>query len=164
IMTAAHCVVDCPDSFDSLKLCSINKAGLTHVTIGTADPRTVTNYNISQVVAHPDYYMEDVPVNDIALIKLETPLVYSAKIQPIKIYTGTIKDNDSSRVIGWGKTQENQKSANPAPYEVDLALSNDREACDLIDGLDFKDSNGPYICSAKNDFKGTCQGDSGGPL
>ncbi|RKP37075.1 trypsin-like cysteine/serine peptidase domain-containing protein, partial [Dimargaris cristalligena] len=164
ILTAAHCVTQCSQPYDWYGECRVSDPGFTYVTVGTSDPRTTTIFNASQIIVHPDYHTDQAPEADIAVIQLRTPLTYSKEVQPIKIYTGQIADNAAAQVIGWGQIEEGQSPTASAPYEADIRMSNDRQLCNVVEGLNFQNSNGPLICSAKDNYKGPCLGDSGGPL
>ncbi|KAL7307282.1 hypothetical protein TKK_0000477 [Trichogramma kaykai] len=154
ILTAGHCVdVPSPDQM-------YVRAGTSYVKEGGSIHR------VAKVIRHPEYTVNEYgnPVDDIALIKLENPIVYDKKRRAIKLY----KKNEKTRVgamaslTGWGVTMEFQ-----TPFQlqsvklpiIDSAVCN--EAYRELGGLPHKQICAGYLGVGGKD---SCQGDSGGPL
>lgn len=58
---------------------------------------------MSQVIVHQDF-VQGVPGSDVALVRLEKPLDYSANIKPVKLFSGSLEVNSRYPcwVTGWG--------------------------------------------------------------
>mmetsp|Transcript_58822 Transcript_58822/g.97192 ORF Transcript_58822/g.97192 Transcript_58822/m.97192 type:complete len:695 (-) Transcript_58822:417-2501(-) len=147
VMTAGHCITN----------------NLQYVTIGLHalnDYRhsCATMFKISrqQVIVHPDYKSRHgphgVPINDIALMKLDRPVFY----EPVALRS--MKDVEADRtdatVMGWGKTEK--KSTSKYPLKATLQIVN---PCTRTD-----DEIGPEKLCATAEIQDSCTGDSGGPL
>ncbi|KAJ1984965.1 hypothetical protein H4R34_000308 [Dimargaris verticillata] len=156
ILTAAHCVTQ-----QSTGL--VYNPSAISVTIGTVSSILTDGPVAREVVVHPDFD-PSVIINDIALIRLRTPLPLSDSVQPTKIWTTRLEDSQEAFAIGWGTTIANDTSQQPDTLQVvNLNISNDRSKCYQV-GARFTNSNGPVVCTANNPGRDTCQGDSGGPL
>lgn len=75
------------------------------VRLGTSLPSSGgTVHTISQLVLHPQY---DDPTlnNDVAVVRLSTPAVYSSTVQPISIAGTNYNVPDGTPVVtaGWGR-------------------------------------------------------------
>ncbi|CAF0745403.1 unnamed protein product [Didymodactylos carnosus] len=131
ILTAAHCLGD-PNDLTNYKA----KVGVHHRQFSGQ------LYSISQLIIHPLYDENQwTKQNDIGIIKLAQPIVWSATVQPICLTEKTLAPplGKTVFVAGWGNT---------------------------IDGP--ADSSSDILLQARlrivNDCSITCQGDSGGGL
>lgn len=99
VLTAGHCIVD---NFDSVAL------GNTNV-----NQKCIVK-KVKQIIIHPDYYLDKEKkniTNDIALIELETPVIFSNTIKPIKLATrkdGNL-DGKESFIAGFGWNEREYK-------------------------------------------------------
>lgn len=154
ILTAAHCVDY------TTPLAQTIQAGRSDISRDVDD----SIYEIEDVVIHPGYNPSDSYIDDIALLKLRRPLVFSERVKPIRLpkrFT-EIAASESNMVtlVGWGR------NASDGPVQTTLQqvdyyfVPNDE--CNQIH------SNHIYptqICAAEpGGGKGQCSGDSGGPL
>ncbi len=151
VLTAAHCVEGA-------------EASLIDVLVGAHRlSDSGTRIVPAQIIAHPDYDPNELD-NDLALIRLSTPVTNT----PIALYgtiTGTSElDYLRATVIGWGaKSSDGWNFEYPdALREVSLPLVS-REHCARNLWYDTITEN--MICAGYETLTmGACYGDSGGPL
>ncbi len=158
VLTAAHCVVGWGGS-------TTNPSTLA-AYVGGYDLRDANSgyrVNVSKVIAHQGYSSSTLD-NDIALLKLETPVT---DVAPIKMASDVATDaaGRDAQVIGWGTTREGGARANILQKVTVPIVSN--EACDAA----LKALNPSYgvtdamLCAGFDEGKkDSCQGDSGGPF
>jgi len=157
VITAGHCVYGNTNQPTRFAI----KAGAHDQTCNNAN--CATQVDVSQIILHPGYNPNTL-VNDIALIRLATPLTYGTTIQPVCLPADdssvTIEPN-SAWTTGWGTTSSggsvatllrqvkvpfvNQDTCN-ANYVQYGGVAQDVMTCAGAGGID------------------ACQGDSGGPL
>ncbi|XP_028894100.1 chymotrypsin-2 [Zeugodacus cucurbitae] len=148
IVTAAHCVVvgegiePYPPRFYQVRVGSIQR------TIGG---QLLKLKRIIVNKAYGDFH------NDIALLELEKPLVFTKNIQPIELAEEEVPSGENVIISGWGRLSTN----GPIPHRLQwntLKALNAQECNEAIEmGYDS------VICLAHNPDHGTCFGDSGGP-
>jgi len=152
IITAAHCVYGRTTptlySFD---------IGLHDRTV--PESWAVTR-KVTKVIMHPSYsptYWR----NDIALMKLDSPITYSNYIVPACIPSESASFAGlSSIATGWGTTSA---GGSVSRYLIQVAMpwltdARCKQKYPQVDALNA-------ICAGETgDYKDTCQGDSGGPL
>ncbi|MFM9135866.1 MAG: trypsin-like serine protease [bacterium] len=168
ILTAAHCVVPDPGASlattdpDSLVILS-GTAQLTE-----EDPSPGLQSKVRAIIAHPEYDNET-EANDIALIRLETPLTLGPTQQAILLpaFANWPASGTEALISGWGNTN----SSGPANYPTQL-----RKATVEVIGGPSSATCGDYepgaydparmLCAGIPVSGGidSCQGDSGGPL
>ncbi|XP_014210564.1 trypsin-1-like [Copidosoma floridanum] len=154
ILTAGHCTTSYP-------------AG--SMTVRLASDRTSnggTLHKVQQVVRHEKFRtnMYGIPENDIAILKLETPIQLSDKAQPIQLFH---QDEESPEGVagtlsGWGALREGG-SAPDVLHTVDVPMISKsvcNEAYSSFGGI----PRGQICAANPAGGKDTCQGDSGGPL
>lgn len=109
IITAAHCVTNFTSKYYEIH------AGMLRRYSFSPAVQTVT---ISHVVLHPDYHKSNM-TNDIALLKLKSPLIFNRWIRPIclpgpdRSAKGNSPDwiwgpeaNTICTILGWGAVSE----------------------------------------------------------
>lgn len=100
LLCAAHCV----NEYTSPMLQTI-QVGRTEIT----KPADESVFQIDQVKIHPNYNPSDSYVNDIAVIKLKNPLVFSNAIQPVQLpapFFEVPESNPEVTLLGWGVTDD----------------------------------------------------------
>ncbi|XP_023295410.2 trypsin alpha-4-like [Lucilia cuprina] len=101
-------------------------------------------------------------VNDIAVIRLSSPLIFSSTIKPIALTTKSPANGAAASVSGWGTTASGSASLPTQLRYIDVKIVS-RTQCASSNysyGSMIKSS---MIC-AYTVGKDSCQGDSGGPL
>ncbi|XP_043256099.1 trypsin-7-like [Colletes gigas] len=151
IVTAAHCVQSAFVRFVSIK------AGTSNLT----DKGTVIV--AKQIISHEMYDPRSADY-DIALVRLEKPLVYSSRVRPIPLapiadhYTAGSK----ALVTGWGVLRSNGRLTNQLrKAEVPLVSNTDCSELYATRTITPRMICAGYVSDGGVD---ACQGDSGGPL
>jgi len=187
VLTASHCF-NC--GADCLGL--IKKERLT-VMVGSKDPFSFDikeqgkGYEIKEFVTHPNYKTYEAYF-DVAIIELETPLIFSFTIHPICLPKMANMDIDNLKnvpatISGYGsRSGKDTSNIHFAPLTImgqqecqekhydELETSDDQNDQDLWSEvqsiLDYeKRISRELICTkATLEELGTCRGDSGGPL
>ncbi|KAK8390964.1 hypothetical protein O3P69_016961 [Scylla paramamosain] len=155
ILTAAHCVDE-------------NTASQARVVIGehnwatTADTQATKKLVIEEVIVHEGYDDQTMD-NDIALLKLETPIVFSNKIAPICLPSpGSLFESVFATVSGWGTLSSG--GSQPTTLHQVRVKTMTNEQCKNTDYSDDSITNNMICAGTPNGGKDSCQGDSGGPL
>ncbi|XP_018324880.1 serine protease snake-like [Agrilus planipennis] len=159
VLTAAHCLIS-PDNVSATK-----------VLLGTIDLSAMGEgsqmKDIVQRIAHP-LYNPPSKYNDIALLQLDSPVLFTKYVRPACI----ARSNDVNDVVsatGFGKESysapEGSKQLmkvqlNIIPYEKCKQQFYKKSTAVMINGLEKS-----MLCAGVlTGGKDTCQGDSGGPL
>ncbi|XP_058463868.1 collagenase-like [Malaya genurostris] len=150
ILTAGHCV---------------QGASSFEVTLGALD--LVDNGNDGRVVLtateyiRHDRYNPLFAVNDIAVIKLPTPIVLSDRIQPIKLPTNSDKFTGQKVVVsGWGLQKNGGNVAEKLQF-APLKVITNLECMRTYSPIVIRKST---LCARGEAKQSPCNGDSGGPL
>jgi len=151
IVTAAHCfgMGTNPSSYKVLLgLHDRSSTGSSHKAI-----------NVLKILKHPEYNSPNEHSNDIAILKLSTPVQFDNAISTICLPDSDVPAGKKCVVTGWGETQgtgNNQKLLQVAIPIIDKSTCNDRTHYrGLVDET--------MICAGEAG-RDSCQGDSGGPL
>lgn len=158
LVTAAHCVQDDgrtrfsqPGTWEAI-------FGLhTQNSIGTM----VVKKNLKQVIPHP-YYNHVSFDNDIALMELDSPLVFSDYIKPICLPSPQhdFPVGNTVWITGWGATREGGSAASVL-QKAQVRIINHSVCNDLMAGQ----LTSRMLCAGVlTGGVDACQGDSGGPL
>ncbi|XP_070158219.1 venom protease isoform X1 [Polyergus mexicanus] len=165
VLTAAHCVN------------SVQEKVPIEVRVGSEDLKSADDdaqrIPIIDVITHPRY-KRSMNYNDVAILKLKTPVRVTSNVRPICIQTKSLTAMDMSTnvsfiVIGWGATSFIDDGSTKLMKTPSLSLV-DRESCaksfngfsKLPRGLDDN-----MLCVLDTNVtrrSDACQGDSGGPL
>lgn len=147
VMTAAHCVVDEPES-------------QVEVLLGQEDLDGSGGDRISvkRVIVHPDYFQAEDP--DIALLELSRPATQTPL--PLLREPSVLDDpGHIARVIGWGLIGPDGIAPNDL-MQVDLPIVSHSICNAAYDGTLVEET---MLCAGPAaGGKDSCQGDSGGPL
>nr|XP_019941102.1 PREDICTED: transmembrane protease serine 2 [Paralichthys olivaceus]XP_019941103.1 PREDICTED: transmembrane protease serine 2 [Paralichthys olivaceus]XP_019941104.1 PREDICTED: transmembrane protease serine 2 [Paralichthys olivaceus] len=118
---------------------------------------------VVKIINHENYNAETND-NDIALLKLDTPLTFTRTVKPVCLPNFGVNASPGSQawITGWGAL----RSSGSSPDNLNQAQITiySRETCNSPEVLDGQVSQ-TMICAGK--LQGgvdTCQGDSGGPL
>ncbi|XP_051925272.1 uncharacterized protein LOC127603210 [Hippocampus zosterae] len=155
VMSAAHCFTSTSTFGWSVSLGRRNLQG--------DDSNQVTK-PVATIVLHPGFNIFTLD-NDIALLRLSSPVTFSDYIRPVCLAAkGSVFNNGTrSWVTGWGTVQ----SGVPIPFpgalqEVEVPVLGNRQ-CSCLIGVDLVTDN--IICAGfPEGKKDTCLGDSGGPM
>jgi secreted trypsin-like serine protease len=131
---------------------------LGSIELVSDDPNRVT-VSSSTYILHPDFNPETIE-NDIGLIKLRMSVEYHIYLHPIHPREGTLSDNASVYVLGWGQTSDsNAELSNSLQYSVLSVITN--AECRITYGNQITDK---MVCAIGNYNEGTCTGDNGGGM
>jgi secreted trypsin-like serine protease len=150
IITAAHCVY------------GRTNAAFYTFDIGISDRSKPGAFSVkrsvSKIIMHPQY-SDRTLVNDIALMKLSSPISYSDYIVPACIPTSTLSNISgmSSIATGWGSTGAG--GVTKVLMQVSMPVWADSQCKAKYSSMNPADA----FC-AGGSGKDTCQGDSGGPV
>ncbi|XP_063597271.1 serine protease nudel-like isoform X4 [Penaeus indicus] len=114
---------------------------------------------VSRVIRHPEF--NSLLQNDVALVKLETPLYLNRWVRPVCLARDIHpEEEDYCTVAGWGTQIEGEiQSKSDTMMEVDVPILG---SC-LNSFPGYSDES--LICAGyKEGMKDACAGDSGGPL
>ncbi|XP_017477020.1 PREDICTED: trypsin-1-like [Rhagoletis zephyria] len=150
-LTAAHCVVKIQPEQLSIQYGSNE--------LDAASPKVS---NISKIVVHDNYQPRNLHLNDIALLRLQTPIKFSSKVRAVHLPAAQQDTADAlpAVLLGWGLNATGgiiQKQL----QKVHLQIFSDEE-CSQRHGTQL---HATTICAGVPEGgKGQCSGDSGGPL
>ena len=137
------------------------------VVVGEHDLKEISGnearYQVEKVIVHPDFINNvDLP-NDIALVLLKNPIVYSEFIQPACISEKppvfNSKIEQSCVTLGWGWTRFNKFAQFLRQGSMELI---DSKKCQVRFWSNYKVLDSTFC--AGNKMANACSGDSGGPL
>nr|XP_022905893.1 chymotrypsin-1-like [Onthophagus taurus] len=163
-LSAAHCVYD-------IETGNIADDKLLSIAVGNIHYRNGMIHQVQLKILHEGFNINE-HVNDIMLIKVIPPFVFSKTVQPLKIYPYPIDDYETpvdAIVAGWGLNEESWKRTTPtATPEMRFAEVNTIPLpfCKTVYSManeTFSPSDS-HICVFTMVGRGTCTGDSGGPL
>jgi len=154
VITAAHCV---------------DVTSNVHVVMGA---HVLNNQNeqtqqrqiipVSQIVWHEDYDLATI-VNDVAVIRLNTPVTFNDAIQPVLLPSGADLNNNfegyAAVASGWGRFSSENVASTFLRYVQVNVMGN--TPCRIRFPTLIQEST---LCTAGTGGTGACNGDSGGPL
>uniref|UniRef100_A0A667X3T3 Peptidase S1 domain-containing protein n=1 Tax=Myripristis murdjan TaxID=586833 RepID=A0A667X3T3_9TELE len=154
VMSAAHCFS---------RWVTIKKVSLGRQSLQGNNPNQVTQ-TVAEIILHPNYD-SDTSDNDIALLRLSSPVKFTDYIRPVCLAASdsVFNNGTDSWVTGWGRIQEGV----PLPFpqtlqEVEVPVLGNRQ-CSCLNGVGTITNN--MICAGVlAGGKDSCQGDSGGPM
>jgi prostatin (serine protease 8) len=159
ILTAGHCITE------------IQPAGEMKVHAGivklVGDVNQWQEANVVERIVHPDY-QGGVNPNDIALLRLATPLVFNDLVKPIGLPTAGAIPEGATVLSGWGSTSTGIIANYPNHLQtVDMEIIPIPECGDALTSVlgspePLADTN---VCTGPlTGAISACSGDSGGPL
>ncbi|XP_046753174.1 phenoloxidase-activating enzyme 1-like [Diprion similis] len=165
ILTAAHCVTQ-----RSPNMVRVGELDMNSNT----EPAEPQDSLIEASTIHPDY-SKPRHYNDIAIVRLKTPVRYSKYVRPICLPPddGNLYENAPVTLTGWGDIKSNGK-ASPLLHKVEINVisnsqCNDRYRDALKSSRNIRALPRGIIDSqmcARDELGGrdACKGDSGGPI
>ncbi|XP_028736571.2 chymotrypsin-like elastase family member 2A [Peromyscus leucopus] len=153
VLTAAHCISSS----------RTYRVVLGRHSLSTSESGSLT-VQVSKLVVHENWNADKIANgNDIALIKLASPVTLTSKIQTACLPSaGTILPNNyPCYVTGWGRLQTN--GASPDVLQQGRLLVVDYATCSSASwwGSSVKTT---MVCAGGDGVTSSCNGDSGGPL
>ncbi|XP_056286194.1 tryptase-like [Pseudoliparis swirei] len=154
VLTAAHCILTKTLSPWILYMGRQTQTGSNIHEVS----RTV-----SQIIVHSDYNNIFFN-NDIALMKLQSPVVFTDYIRPVCLASNTSQFHNATLcwATGWGRLGR----TGPLPsslQEVQVPIIGEKQCISNYSPIPVVNITDEMICAGQGN-KGTCQGDSGGPL
>lgn len=157
VVTAAHCLYDADGNAISHRTMYVNAGD--HDSYVDNEPGEQQR-SVAAIYKHEGYDPTGF-TDDIAIFKLQAPLVLSSKVAPACLPERGFEPEDGSIVFaaGWGTTSEGGETPRFL-QEVDLQYHRDGNAACQASSDPLK-----MLCAGKPaGGQDTCQGDSGGPL
>ncbi|KAI2656420.1 Chymotrypsin-like protease CTRL-1 [Labeo rohita] len=149
VLTAAHCLV---------------QPGYHYVVLGQNDLASNDEFvqvkKVAKVITHPDFNKPVDFNNDIALLKLSSPVKMTAYVSPICLPSSftSIRPGTLCVITGWGETEN---EANPRfLHEATVPIVSQAQCKQIWGRTLITDA---MICAGASGAS-SCQGDSGGPL
>ncbi|KAK7871644.1 hypothetical protein R5R35_001829 [Gryllus longicercus] len=162
VLTAAHCIIT---SGGAPKWVRLGELDLT-----TAEESQHEDFGVAESIPHPDY-KDGIHYNDIALLRLDRKVVFTAAIRPACIHTLPEIADPLGIASGWGlihwadpDNSDFLMKLNLHLYKTDICSYAYKTAATT-----FRLRNGiveeSMVCAGSPEGgKDTCRGDSGGPL
>lgn len=128
-----------------------------------------TNHKINRVVV-PYGYTDPQLGQDIALVELATPVVWSDRVQPVCLPNANVEFNSDMKcmITGWGDIRDGVALQGVGPLQEVQVPIIDSSSCQdmfLINPTENIDIRSDMMCAGfAEGGKDSCQGDSGGPL
>jgi len=181
VITASHCVQDVKPEFVVLGETNITAEYdcLQDFDICGDDPNTekcfkkgrcadkAVNVKVDSAEIHPGYINNgDVPVNDVAILTLETHVKFSRFIQPLCLPKKPVTETSSKLSIsGWGNTVDAKSFNEQMSSQVLQYLDVDQIDLENCSEMLNKNLTESHMCIGTREAgKSACQGDSGGPV
>ncbi|XP_018364198.1 PREDICTED: chymotrypsin-1-like [Trachymyrmex cornetzi] len=151
ILTAAHCVTFTQPPYEDFKVAT----GSVSITAGEL-------HNVEKIIVHPQYSdkYEDAWKNDIAVIKLASPIQYNQFQKPIPLVKSEPLPGQICSLSGWGRIRTNGPLPSILQKMVQIVVTRDQCQKQNPD----VPLTGSHLCMLNRSGIGACQGDSGGPL
>ncbi|XP_070708359.1 transmembrane protease serine 9-like [Pempheris klunzingeri] len=154
-MSAAHCFSSTSTSRWQISLGRQNLQG--------QNPNEVSR-TVARIILHPNYD-SGTSDNDIALLRLSSPVTFTDYIRPVCLAASdsVFNNGTDSWVTGWGAVREGVSLPFPETLqEVEVPVVGNRQ-CNCLNGVGTVTDN--MICAGVlAGGKDSCQGDSGGPM
>ncbi|XP_063919506.1 brachyurin-like [Zophobas morio] len=116
----------------------------------------------TEITIHENYDNEEI-VNDIAVIKLPTPVEFNNYIDPIALPSFSDADNDYENALvtasGWGLTDGHGTTVSEVLNFVQLTVISNLDCQTYFGTLESS-----ILCTSGLQNSGVCNGDGGGPL
>uniref|UniRef100_A0A182QL59 Peptidase S1 domain-containing protein n=1 Tax=Anopheles farauti TaxID=69004 RepID=A0A182QL59_9DIPT len=163
VLTAAHCVYTSPNT-DSPIVGGTAILGAHNRMVEEPSQQRIP-FTSAGIIGHPGYTLTDVR-NDIAVVRLDEPIVFTERIQPIRLPARS-DTRSFAGLIGTVSGFGIYSTANPALSDVlNYALNPVITNADCLAGWNgatqlIQEQN---ICQSGDGGRSACNSDSGGPL
>ncbi|XP_039439200.1 polyserase-2-like [Culex pipiens pallens] len=165
VVTAAHCVTQRSSRKHRPVRDVLVKVG--RFNISEEHEEQGRDHEVAKIVTHVNYKPLTYE-NDIAILKLEVPVIFTQYVQPVCLWKrddGVVLPNIYGRegtVVGWGLTDSNKTAAILNQARMPIVSTHDCLASDR----DFFGHliNAKTFCAGFRNGTGVCNGDSGGGL
>ncbi|KAF7229518.1 transmembrane protease serine 9-like [Nothobranchius furzeri] len=115
--------------------------------------------DVTRIISHHQYDTRT-KESDVALVKLDRPLVFNQFVRPIDLWMTPLPDLMRCTITGWGSTRENGPRINRL-QEVNVSILSSVDCNEYYGGR----VRASMFCAGKDEGGAdACQGDSGGPL
>ncbi|KNC48063.1 uncharacterized protein AMSG_04294 [Thecamonas trahens ATCC 50062] len=146
LLTAAHCTIGSSPSDWTAR-------------VGSNLPfEGGTTHSVARIVVH-DGYNSQTFANDVSLLILSAPVVYSPTVAPLILASAEIAAGTNVTVAGWGLQATSDTQAAPSLIEAVMSSAPMSE-CEAKGSS----NTGSVVCALPIAGSDTCQGDSGGPM
>ncbi|XP_030563715.1 proclotting enzyme [Drosophila novamexicana] len=156
VITAAHCVYNVKE--DRVRV-GVGRYDLRDDKEEGAEAR-----DVSRIKVHPEFSLrvQLQPDSDIALLTLETPVIFNDIISPICLWeaAGNEIAAEVGSIAGWG-TDEKGNDVTRYPHVVEAKIASEADCANSWNGQRVLVRT---LCASNLDGSGPCLGDSGGGL
>ncbi|CAO3650094.1 unnamed protein product [Cunninghamella echinulata] len=144
VITAGHCVED-----RSMQIIVyVGDVSIQNVPTG--------GYRVVQTLRHPNYMAQQTLHYDVALLRLDRPITYSATVQPICLPSSTLFSYPSAfTTAGWGFLRHEGPPA---------SILQETQLTENLNCYSQGGNQQTQICAQIRGGRSTCYGDGGGPL
>ncbi|XP_050075457.1 chymotrypsin-1-like [Anopheles maculipalpis] len=154
ILTARHCIIK-------------HLSTPVSVLVGTNDIKKGGTRYIVDRIRYYGRLNASIEKNDIALLRLSTPLKLTKRVKIIKYFTAVfIPDNATFTVTGWGHIDANKHTNKLQSLDLQhVALDRCRAIYAKKNANQSTSVSESILCSvSRKNGEGTCHGDSGSPV
>jgi trypsin len=156
ILIAAHCV-------DPAVLPPNQPKIVAGITKQTEESNGRQEVEVDTITRHPQWSMDTLQ-NDIAIIKLKTPLTLNDNVKATKLAGPGFTPSDTLTVTGWGLLEQGGSSIPDNLQKVKIPHY-PQELCQMLYSVIGVEIQANHICAGgEGELAGVCNGDSGGPL
>lgn len=118
--------------------------------VGTNEWSNGTHYNVSNIIVHEKFKLPDY-INDIALIRVQSPIEFNERVQPIKFSAEEVQPDTNLQTTGWGYTKTNGPRSEKLQVLYLKSISN--EECQLRSAEYIDES---HLCTLSPKGEGMC--------
>ena len=155
VMTASHCVEGETASGMSVVIGEFNTVG---------NDAGEQKREVTQIIMHPEYDQGASTNNDIALLKLKSPVSNKTVTPIVPSIMKDIKAGSILTVMGWGNQSTTGEEFPNRLFQVEVPLVTNQQ-CATDYAVNNTTITENMVCAGfKQGGKDSCQGDSGGPL
>ncbi|XP_008544698.1 uncharacterized protein LOC103569261 [Microplitis demolitor] len=156
VLSAAHCFYHAQNEYWVARIGATRRGNFPspHEQILTLD----------YINLHPEY-IDSGFINDVALLRLERPVIFSDYVRPVCLPDSEPKSGTTCTVTGWGQLFEIGRIFPDTLQEVELPLISTEECRRKTLFLPlYRITSGMLCAGLKDGGRDACMGDSGGPL